>query len=390
MDINTVLPQSSIIIIGSGLAGFTTIRELRKLDKVIPITLVTREPGYFYSKPMLSTALVSKKQPEQLISSSKESIATELDISILPETEVLSIDTGSQIINTNKGALPYLKLVMALGSDQIRLPIQGNGATKVLTVNDLEEYTLFRQAILGKKRISILGAGLIGCEFANDLILAGYEVDVIDLAPQILGRLLPKLVAQELQTKLSEVGIRWHFGTTVQSIVKNGKNLQIALENNHLINTDVILSAIGLRPRLDLAKHAGIETGLGIKVNRELETSSNNVYSIGDCAEVDGLVLPYVMPIMQAARVLASNLIGQHASLTYPAMPVMVKTPSLSTVVSPPAKDAKGEWKTKTIDGGGLEARFESPNGQLLGFALLGSATTQRGALSKKLPAILP
>ena len=93
---------------------------------------------------------------------------------------------------------------------------------------------------------------------------------------------------------------------------------------------------------------------------------------------------------MQAARVLASNLIGQNESLTYPAMPVMVKTPSLPTVVSPPAKDAIGEWKTKPIDGGGLEARFESPNGQLLGFALLGSATTQRGALSKELPAILP
>jgi rubredoxin-NAD+ reductase len=94
------------------------------------------------------------------------------------------------------------------------------------------------------------------------------------------------------------------------------------------------------------------------------------------------------MPIMQAARALAPNLLGQAAALTYPAMPVMVKTPSLPTIVSPPAKGAVGDWKIIPVDGG-LEARFESGDGKLLGFALLGSATAQRGALTKELPAIL-
>jgi rubredoxin-NAD+ reductase len=139
---------------------------------------------------------------------------------------------------------------------------------------------------------------------------------------------------------------------------------------------------------LDLAKAAGIATGAGITVNRQLETSAKNVFAIGDCAEVDGLVLPYVMPIMQAARALAPNLLGQEVALTYPAMPVMVKTPALPTIVSPPAKGAVGDWKIKAMDDG-LEARFESSDGKLLGFALLGSATAQRGALTKELPPIL-
>ena len=380
--------QSGIVIIGSGLAGYTVIRELRKLDKAIPITLVTREPGYFYSKPMLSTALASKKSAEQLQTTNAEGMAAQLEITIVRDADVSAIDTVSKTIKTSKGNITYGKLVLGLGSDQIRLPLQGNAANEVITVNDLEEYAQFRQAIEGKKRIAILGAGLIGCEFANDLVLGSYEVDVIDLAPQALGRLLPEAAAQALQSKLSEAGVRWHFTTTVQSIDRNGDSLSITLANGSVISSDIFLSAVGLKPRLNLAKAAGILTGIGITVNRQLETSAKNVYAIGDCAEVDGLVLPYVMPIMQAARTLAPNLLGQELALSYPAMPVMVKTPALPTIVSPPAKGTAGDWKVISIEDG-LEARFESSDGKLLGFALLGTATAQRGALTKELPAIL-
>ncbi len=388
MNQNRQQHPSAIVIIGSGLAGFTVIREIRKLDKTVPITLITREPGYFYSKPMLSTALASKKEAEQLISTSLEGMATQLELTIMGETEVSSIDTSLQTVSTSKGVISYSKLVMALGADQIRLPLQGNAVNEVLTVNDLEDYAKFRRAIVDKKKVVILGAGLIGCEFANDLVLGSYEVDVIDLAPQALARHLPKEAAEVLQNKLSATGVRWHFATTVQSIDRTGSNLQITLANGQTIQSDVVLSAVGLRPRLDLAKATGLATGTGIKVNRHLETSVQNIYSLGDCAEVEGLVLPYVMPIMQAARALAPTLIGQDTALSYPAMPVMVKTPTLPTIVSPPAKDAVGAWKTHPVEGG-LESRFESADGKLLGFVLMGSATAQRGAFTKELPALL-
>jgi rubredoxin-NAD+ reductase len=382
------LPSSPIVIVGSGLAGYTLIREIRKLDKTISITLITEEPGYFYSKPMLSTALAGNKEAAQLISSSADAMATQLEITIFSETQVSAIDTAKQTVHTNKGDITYKKLVLALGADQIRLPLEGNAAQEVLSVNDLEDYAKFRAALAGKKRVAILGAGLIGCEFANDLVLGGYQVDVIDLAPQALGRLLPEVAAQALQNKLSEAGVRWHFSTTVQSVNHQDHAIEVRLANGNLIECDVVLSAIGLKPRITLAKTAGIETGLGITVNRELETSTPNIYSLGDCAEVDGLVLPYVMPIMQAARALAVTLTGHPTALTYPAMPVMVKTPALPTVVSPPAKGANGQWKINVIEGG-VEARFESADGKLLGFALLGTATSQRAALTKELPPIL-
>ena len=379
---------SAIVIIGSGLAGYTLIREIRKLDKEAPITLVTREPGYLYSKPMLSTALASKKEPENLISNSSENMATQLNINILSQTDVNAIDTNQQMIVTTKGNLSYGKLVLALGADQIRIPLQGDAATQVLTVNDLEDYAAFRKAISGKKKVSILGAGLIGCEFANDLVLGGYEVDVIDLAPQALGRLLPEAAAHELQDRLTKAGVRWHFGTTVGSISNGDDSLIVELTNGQKLLSDVVLSAVGLKPRLDLAKAAGISTNIGIAVNRELQTSATNVYSLGDCAEVDGLVLPYVMPIMQAARALANTLLGRVTTLTYPAMPVMVKTPAFPTIVSPPAQGSEGDWRIAPIDDG-LEARFESADGRLLGFVLLGAATAQRASLTKELPPVL-
>ena len=388
MDQTTPQSQSAIVIIGSGLAGYTVIREIRKLDKAVPITLVTKEPGYFYSKPMLSTALASKKEAAQLISTAADGMATQLEMTILGDCDVSAIDPQAQTIKTSKGEVPYGKLVLALGADQIRLPLQGSAANEVITVNDLEDYAHFRNAIVGKKKIAILGAGLIGCEFANDLVLGGYEVDVIDLAPQALGRLLPEAAALELQDKLAAAGVRWHLSTTVQAIDHHGELLQVTLANGNTVACDVFLSAVGLKPRIELAKATGINVGTGIQVNRELETNIHNIFSIGDCAEVDGLVLPYVMPIMQAARALAPTLIGQTTSLTYPAMPVMVKTPALATVVSPPAKGANGKWSTTPVEGG-LEARFESADGKLLGFALMGTATAQRGALTKELPAIL-
>jgi rubredoxin-NAD+ reductase len=377
-----------IVIIGSGLAGYTVIRELRKLDKDVPITLITREPGYFYSKPMLSTAFANNKLAEQLISSSSEAMATQLNLTVLGNTDVHSIDAQARLLHTSNGEVTYSKLILALGADQIQLQLKGTAADAVMTVNDLEDYARFRQAIDGHKRVAILGAGLIGCEFANDLTLGGYSIDVIDLAAHALGRLLPEAAATALEEKLSAAGVRWHFASTAQSIDAHGDAIRITLVNGDTIDTDVVLSAVGLRPRTQLARDAGIKTGLGIEVNRQLQTNLDSIYAIGDCAETEGLVLPYVMPIMQAARALAPTLLGQAASLQYPAMPVMVKTPAYPIVVSPPAKGAQGQWNSTEVDGGML-CRFESPDGQLLGFALLGSATAERAALVKLLPPVL-
>lgn len=381
---NTTHP---IIVIGSGLAAFTTIREFRKIDKATPVTLITQEHGDFYSKPMLSTAFANKKEAHQLVTTPKKTIASQLQIEIISNTYVQGIDAVHQVVATDHGQHPYSKLVLAVGADPIRLSINGNAANQVLSVNDLTDYAKFRATIANKKRITILGAGLIGCEFANDLVLGGYEVDVIDPSSQPLGRLLPENAGTEVRSRLGAIGIRWHFGTTAQSIDTDTDSLAVTLADQSIIKTDAVLSAVGLRPRTQLANATGIQTGRGITVNRQMQTSIANIYAIGDCAEVDGLVLPYVMPIMNAAKTLGAVLANQEARVTYPAMPVVVKTPAIPMVVSPPAQ-TDGQWIHDHNDNG-MISLYKNNLGELLGFTLIGEATSQRATLAKSLPPVL-
>lgn len=381
--------MAPLVIIGSGLAGYTLAREFRKLDRVTPITLVTREAGDFYSKPMLSTALASGKTAEQLITTARDAIATQLNLTVVSEVAVERIDRAAKALHLGQGVvINYSSLVLALGADPIRIPLAGDAADAVISVNELSDYAAFRRAIHTKKNVTILGAGLIGCEFANDLIAGGYQVDVIDLAPLPLGRLLPEPAARELQSKLAAAGVRWHLGTTVREVNRAGDQLRLHCASGEVIESDAVLSAIGLRPRTALAQASGLNVAQGIVVDDQLRTNDPVIYALGDCAQVQGHVLPYVMPIMQAARALALVLTGQPSTVSYPAMPVVVKTPAMPTVVSPPAKEARGEWKIIRSQEG-LEARYEDAQQHLLGFALLGAATARRAALTKELPPIL-
>lgn len=384
---DSLTQDAPIIILGSGLAAFTLAREFRKLDKTTPITLITREEGYFYSKPMLSTAFANKKLASQLISTSAENMATQLEITILGNTHVHKISPTIKQIETSEGIFNYSKLVLTLGSDTIKVNFSETLESDMISVNDLSDYAKFREITQENCRVAILGAGLIGCEFANDLRIGGHEVDVIDLASQPLGRLLPELAAKEFKAKLSEMGIRWHLGTSIEEVKRLHSGLQIILNNGDIVEADVLLSAIGLRPRISLAKDAGVSVNRGIVVDEFLQTSEPSIYALGDCAEVKGHILPYVMPIMHSAKALAQTLNGTKTAVSYPAMPIMVKTPAVPTVVSPPM-NTEGSWKETQIEGG-VESRFEDEAGNLLGFALIGTATAQRSTLVKLLPAIL-
>lgn len=381
------MSQQPVVIIGSGLAGYTVAREFRKLDTETPVVIVSQDHGGFYSKPMLSNAFAQKKTADSLLMKDAAKMAAEVKIEVRANSVVTAIDPNSKQLTVNGELLQYSKLVLALGADTIRLPLQGDGAEAVLSVNDLDDYRRFREGIDGKKDIAILGAGLIGCEFANDLAGAGFKVQVIDLAPQLLGRLLPAESAAFIQRKLEGEGVVFHLNTTTQKVERTGQQFSLQLSNGKTIVADIVLSAVGLKPRTSLAAAAGIKINRGIVVNGLLQTNFPDIYALGDCAEVEGRVLPFVMPIMQAARALAPSLNGTPTSVHYPAMPVAVKTPACPTVVAPPEPGTEGEWKVEgTADG--VKAVFHHTNGQLLGFALMGAAISEKGALTQQLPAL--
>lgn len=387
------MSSDSVVIIGSGLAGYNVARELRKLDAQVPIVVVSRDHAGFYSKPMLSNALAGKKTAATLVMKPADKIGAEINARVLPHSTVERLDTQARTLLLSSGeVLPYRDLVLALGADPIRLPLQGNAAHSVLSVNDLDDFAKFAEALDhadGVKHVTILGAGLIGCEFANDLLHRGIEPTVLDLADRALGRLLPEAASLRLQTHLEAAGAKFRFGVAVQSVdlATDGGGLQVTLTDGSTFKTDLVLSAIGLKPRTAMAASAGLQVNRGIVVDRHLATSAEHVYALGDCAEVDGHTLPYVLPLMQQSRALAAGLAGQKTPVAYPAMPVVVKTPACPTVVCPPPLDAVGAWAVTTTDDG-LEARFtaEGKPDQLLGFVLQGKAVSQRQALTALIP----
>lgn len=378
-----------IVIIGSGLAGYNLARELRKLDKQTPLTIITADDGSFYSKPMLSNALAKGKSATDLATANAEKMAVDINAEILTNTRVEKIDIDSRTVVTEANeTLAYDKLVLALGATPRAPKLKGDAVDSIVSVNDLADYAHFRKAIDGAQHVTIIGAGLIGCEFANDLCSADYRVSVVGPHATPLPTLLPAEAGSAVEAALAEQGVCWYLGSAAEHITREGDGFKLTLSNGEVVSTDVVLSAIGLQANIALAQATGIATHRGIVVDQNLQSNHSDIYALGDCAEVMGSLLSYVMPLMNGARALAKTLTGEVTSVRYPAMPVIVKTPAHPVVASPPAKEALGEWQVE-VQVDGVKACFIGQGGELAGFALTGAAVTEKQALTKQLPPLM-
>jgi rubredoxin-NAD+ reductase len=388
-----------VIIIGAGLAGWTTVREFRKLDATTPVVVVTADSGDFYAKPTLSNAYAQKRTPEQLVSTPAIKMAETLGVTLLAHTQVSSIDPATHtLIFANDGhtqTLAYSHLVLATGAQPIRVPVQGDAADQVLSVNALDDFKVLYSRLSPhqisadsshneSKTVVIMGAGLIGCEFANDLVQAGHTVHVADPSARPLAALLPAGAGDQLAKALSDMGVQWHFGTTVQA-VDRAQELHVTLSDGSVVQADAVLSAIGLRSDTRLASAAGIACERGIVVDAQLQTSAPQVYALGDCAQYASAgqrTLPYVMPIMNAAKTLAATLNGTPTPLVFPLMPVSIKTPALPIVVCAAHPALAGQWIAEDAAEPGVW-RFMDTGGVQRGFVLTGKQTARRMELSK-------
>jgi rubredoxin-NAD+ reductase len=372
-----------IVVLGSGLAGYTLARELRKLDRDAAITLISQDNGDFYSKPMLSNALAQGKTAESLVTTAAAEMARQLGITLLPHTQVIGIRREHKELQTSAGVIDYGRLVLALGADPIRLPLQGDAADAVVSVNDLADYARFRHALASARTVAIIGGGLIGCEFANDLANAGYAVTVIDPTAYPLSGLMPEAAGRQLLAPLTALGVTWRFGVAVKAVDRDPAGYALTLTDESALHADVVLSAVGLRPRIELARSAGLAVNRGIVVDAQLRSSDKDIFALGDCAEIEGRVQPYVLPIMHAARALARVLTGEDARVEFPAMPVVVKTPAHPVAVLPVARDAIGAWRV-LANGRGIKLGFFDAQDQLRGFTLTGQYAAERAAMARQ------
>lgn len=388
-----------IVIVGSGLAGYTLAREFRKLNKDALLTLITRDDGAFYSKPMLSNAVTTGKTPDQLAVFPAQDMATQLRGEIHTHTLLTAIHPERHAIEVQDAhgkarAIHYATLVLAMGAEPIRMTVAGDGGDRLFSINDLEDYRRFRSALPDAQQIAILGAGLVGCEFANDLCSAHKTVHVIDRGHGPLGRFLPEAGQALLRDALAKAGVTWHLGAMLAAVHHDGKKLKVVLKKADAtgeqseLAVDMVLSAVGLRARVQVAAAAGLQVNRGIVTDRLLRTSAPDVYALGDCAEVDGHALHFVQPLMHAARALAKTLAGAGTAVTYPAMPVIVKTPAYPVVVLPPPHAAPGAWRVD-VHGNALRAIFTDTHGVMRGFALTGDATAEKNALVKQIPGLI-
>ena len=372
-----------IIVVGSGLAGYSVIRELRKLDREVPVMLLSCDSGDYYSKPMLSNAFAQGKDAAALVQTPAAEMAKQLGIAVRSHIEVQGIDVARNCLATTQGELSYSRLVLAMGADPIRIPMQGDAADAVRSVNDIADYAHLREAMRGAHRIAIMGGGLIGCEFANDWVAAGFAVSVIDPGPYPLASLMPQQAGSQLLAPLAAIGVDWHFGTSVSRVDSAATGYTLTLADGSQLQADIVLSAIGLRPRVALAQAAGLAVTRGIKVDAHLRSSDPAIFALGDCAEIEGRVQPFVLPIMHAARALAKTLAGEDTAVVFPAMPVVVKTPAHPVAVLPVARDATGGWQT-LASGNGIKMAFLDASDRISGFVLTGEFAAERNEMTKR------
>ena len=440
-QLSNTQPQP-VIIIGSGMAGYTLARELRKLTTSLPIVMVCQDSGDSYAKPTLSNAYAQNKLADTIANASAAKMAETLNLTLLNFHQVTDINADEQVIEVHslvneasQTTLAYRDLVLATGAHSRLLPNLAVNNQTIFAVNHLDEYKSFQQRLNTLKsqksapvKVAIIGAGLIGCEFANDLIgqntgnqTADITVAVFDKAARPLAQQLPSQAGIMLQDALTQSGVTFYLGTDITSITTNidtnidtSDNATVTIsfdkdKQSQTFEADIVLIAIGLVANTDLAASANIAIASsqhinptithlprtvqqGIKVDAYLATSAKHIYAIGDCANVMGSYMPYVMPLMNQAKALAKTLADPNMAPTkvaYPAMPVAIKTPSLPLVVLPvPGQysDDQLYWQTTpTTDGMVMTAHPKDGSNSILGFVLAGKeAAKQRLTLTKQ------
>ena len=380
-----VTPPLHIVVVGSGLAGYGVLRELRRLAPDALLTLMTADDGHFYSKPALSTALAKGKTAATLVTTPAAKMAAQLRLDLRAGRIVEAIDPAGRVLLTTGGPLPYDKLVLALGARPVRPAIEGDGANRALSVNNLDDYRVFRERLPDGARVLILGGGLVGSEFANDLAASGYRPTVVDLLRHPLAQLVPPPIGEVLRTALEAAGIRWHLGRRVVSIDQAGAASRATLDDGTVIEADAVLSAVGLRPHTALAAEAGLTIGRGIKVDATGRTSDPHIYAIGDCAEYPRGLAAFVTPIMAAARAIAPSVLGTPTAIRFPTLSVQVKTTSCPIVLLPAPAGLEGRWIKEADDADGLKYLFHDAAGATRGYVLTGARCAERPDMDRAL-----
>ncbi|MBZ7308317.1 NADH:flavorubredoxin reductase NorW [Klebsiella oxytoca] len=319
--------SDGIVIIGSGFAARQLVKNIRKQDPNIPLTLIAADSMDEYNKPDLSHVVSRGQNADDLTLQTAGEFAEQYNLRLFPHTWVSDIDADNQRVKSQDREWRYDKLVLATGATPFIPPVPGREL--MLTLNSQREYGAAQSQLRDAKRVLIVGGGLIGCELAMDFCRAGKAVTVVDNSASVLSALMPPEASSRLQHRLTDMGVHLMLKTQLESLKQSTDGIRVTFDRQRTVMVDAVVAAAGLRPETALARHAGLEINRGVVVNSQLQTSHPAIYALGDCAEINGMVLPFLQPILLSAMCLGKNLLAQQGELKLPPMLVKVKTPDL-------------------------------------------------------------
>lgn len=347
--------KRGVVIVGAGIAGWAAAEALRAADPDVAITIVTSCAGDRYHKPELSVAFSRNARPESLVREAAVQAASRLGIRLLSETYVVGLSPALRQLRTTRGTLRYTSLILALGARPV-LPA-ALPASLCWRVNDLAGWSGLHQKLQGtRKHIAIVGAGMVGCELAEDLARAGHRVTLLDSQPQPLGGLLPGLAAERLRSAFDTAGIRFigPVQVTRVSALDDGPR-RIVTACGQQIDADEVVAATGLATDARLARGAGLAFERGIVVDPvSLQTSAPDIFALGDCISVNGAPCRFIEPLARQAQAIAGAVTGcAHDGYEHREPVIRLKTRSMPVALHGTPRNG-GVWRVLEDNAGHL------------------------------------
>lgn len=305
------------IIIGQGAAGVNAAFRLRQLDPDTPVTVITQEPDFYYSRIDLPDIIAGKFEAGRSLLKGPEDFR-EYGINCRMNCLVTSIEPAKQSIVLSTGeTLSYRKLLLATGSSPLLPPMEGINAQGVYSLWNMRQAAEIIAAAASAKTAAVIGAGLIGLKTALALAERGLKVTVVERLPRVMPRQLDEEASAIIAAALRAKGITILTGVGVERFETDGRTLRGVRTRDGVIFADMAVVSVGVRANIDLAVKAGVNTDKGIQVDEHMQTSAVDIYAAGDAAEVvDALsgrrVVPAIWPeAVRQGRIAASNMAGR-------------------------------------------------------------------------------
>ncbi|GAB6846076.1 rubredoxin-NAD+ reductase [Methylorubrum rhodinum] len=322
--------RPGVVIVGGGISGWSVAEAIRAEDARLPITLVSACDGARYHKPELSVALGRGLTPDALRRETGAAAAARLGLRLMADTVAVGLSPERRSLRTTRGTLPYTHLVLAHGA-RAALPACLDPAL-CWRVNDLAAWSSLHAELAWRPRtVAVIGAGMVGCELAEDLARAGHAVTLVGADALPLPELLPEQAGRRLLAGLEGLGIRYRERSLVSGLSRRPDGtVALALADGTSLAAATVIAATGLATPSRLVRGAGLAFDRGIVVDpATLRTSGPDIFALGDCISLAGQPCRFIEPIARQAATIASAILGRgHPAYAHAAPVIRLKTRS--------------------------------------------------------------